>query len=63
MIASNRIKLCLACNIIDTFFEIRKLYDVNVFENFVVQENRFDIHLFDFLIINDDCNVHCFIIH
>ncbi len=48
---------------IDSLFEFRELHNEDIFMNFVVQKRDFDVHLLDFSIVNDDYDVHCFIIH
>jgi hypothetical protein len=50
-------------NLVDFLFKSRELHDEDVLVNFVVQKRRFDVHLLDFSIIDDEYDVHCFIIH
>ncbi len=44
-------------------FEIRELHDENFFVNLVVQKDDLNVYLLDFSIVNDDYDIHCFVIH
>jgi hypothetical protein len=56
-------RFVLFADLIDFLLEVRELHDKNILVNLVVQKDDLDVHLLDFSIVDDDYDVHRFVIY